>query len=60
MSKIAYRVVRHEGGWAFEANGTFSEIFRTREQAREAARVAGRKQQTQPHDHPPPSEHAKP
>ena len=24
MSKITYRVVKHDGGWAFEANGTYS------------------------------------
>ncbi len=44
MSKLVYRVVRHDGGWAYEANGTFSEPFRTRELAREAARLAAREQ----------------
>lgn len=44
MSKIVYRIVRHDGGWAYEANGTFSESFRTRDDARSAARIAAREQ----------------
>jgi hypothetical protein len=40
MSKITYRVVKHDGGWAFGANGTYSEQFPTREAARKAARLA--------------------
>jgi len=40
MSKITYRVVKHDGGWAYEANGTYSEQFQTREAARNAARLA--------------------
>jgi len=38
-------VVRHDGGWAYEASGSFSEPFRTREQAREPARLAAREQE---------------
>jgi hypothetical protein len=44
MSKIVYRIVRHDGGWAYEANGTFSEAFHTREQAHAAAVLAAREQ----------------
>ena len=44
MSKLVYQVVRHDGGWAYEANGTFSEPFRTREEARKAARLAAQEQ----------------
>jgi hypothetical protein len=40
MNKITYRIVRHDGGWAYETNGTYSEQFPTREAARKAARVA--------------------
>jgi hypothetical protein len=40
MSKITYRVVKHNGGWAYETDGTCSEQFRTREAARKAARLA--------------------
>ncbi len=44
MSSITYKVVKHDGGWAYEANGTFSERFPTREAAREAAKLAAREQ----------------
>jgi hypothetical protein len=40
MSAIIYKVVRHDCGWAYTANGTLSEPFRTREAARKAAKVA--------------------
>jgi hypothetical protein len=40
MSKVTYKVIKHEGGWAYEVNGTFSERFRTRDAARKAARLA--------------------
>jgi hypothetical protein len=40
MNGITYKVVRHEDGWAFEANGMYSKGFRTREAARSAARLA--------------------
>jgi len=40
MDKVIYKVVKHDGGWAYEANGTYSEPFRTREAARKAAKLA--------------------
>jgi Uncharacterized protein conserved in bacteria (DUF2188) len=40
MNKITYRVVKHNGGWAYQNGGTCSEQFRTREAARKAARLA--------------------
>ena len=40
MMKMVYRVIRHDAGWAYEANGAVSETFRTREAARSAARAA--------------------
>jgi hypothetical protein len=40
MNRITYRVVKHDGSWAYEANGTYSEQFRTRDAARKAARLA--------------------
>jgi hypothetical protein len=40
MNKVIPRVVRHEGGWALEANGIYSKGFRTREAARQAAKLA--------------------
>lgn len=44
MEKIIYKVVKHDGGWAYEANGTFSERFPTREAARKAAKLAASEQ----------------
>jgi hypothetical protein len=44
MSKITYKVVKHDGGWAYEANGTFSERFPTRQAARDAAKRAAQEQ----------------
>jgi hypothetical protein len=44
MSEIIYKVVKHDGGWAYEANGTFSEPFPTHDAACEAARLAAREQ----------------
>jgi hypothetical protein len=44
MSKITYKVVKHDGGWAYEANGTYSESFPTRDAARKAAKHAASEQ----------------
>jgi len=44
MSKITYRVVKHDGGWAYEANGTYSGPFPTRDAARKAAKLAASEQ----------------
>jgi Uncharacterized protein conserved in bacteria (DUF2188) len=46
MNKVTYKVVKHDGGWAYEANGTYSEPFRTREEARSAAKLAASEQAT--------------
>jgi hypothetical protein len=46
MDRITYKVVKHDGGWAYEANGTFSEPFPTREAARKAAKLAASEQAT--------------
>jgi hypothetical protein len=40
MNKSTYRVVKRDGGWAYEANATQSDTFQTREAARKAARLA--------------------
>jgi len=44
MNEMIYKVVRHDGGWAYQANGTFSERFPTREAARRAARLSAGEQ----------------
>lgn len=46
MTEIIYKVVAHDGGWAYEAKGTYSEPFPTREAARHAAKLAAREQTT--------------
>ncbi len=45
MSKITYHIVEHDGGWAYRADGVFSEPFPTRAAAIEAARTAAFEQQ---------------
>ena len=42
MAHVHYKVVRHDDGWAYTANGVFSESFPTHAEAlRAARRVAG-------------------
>jgi hypothetical protein len=45
MSHVTYRVVRHEDGWAYTANGVFSEAFPTHSAALQAARRVAAEQQ---------------
>ena len=40
MSKIIYRIVQHDGGWAYRVDETFSETFASHDLAREAAERA--------------------
>ena len=56
MNKIIYRVIKHDGGWAYQANGTYSEQFRTRDAARKAARSAAIAQAAANGTAPPPYE----
>ncbi len=44
MSKITYKVVKHDSGWAYEVNGTYSEPFPSRDAARKAAKLAASEQ----------------
>lgn len=37
MTKIVYEVVEHDGGWAYQVNGVFSETFSSHDLARSAA-----------------------
>jgi hypothetical protein len=39
-----YKVLKHDCGWAYEANGTHSERFPTHAAARKAARLAASEQ----------------
>lgn len=40
MIKITFKIVKHDDGWVYEANGAHSQSFRTREAARKGARLA--------------------
>jgi len=44
MTKITYEIVEHDGGWAYQVNGVFSETFRSYDQARRAAERAAKEQ----------------
>lgn len=44
MSHITYRIVQHDGGWAYTADGTYSETFRSHDAALAAARRAAGEQ----------------
>jgi hypothetical protein len=44
VAKVVYRVVQHDGGWAYQAEGVYSETFRTHDAARAAAERAAREQ----------------
>lgn len=45
MATIHYRIVQHDGGWAYKLDNVFSETFRTREEALRAAHRAAREQE---------------
>ena len=45
MTRITYTIVEHDDGWAYKVGTTFSETFRTREEAHAAAERAAREQQ---------------
>jgi hypothetical protein len=45
MSKVHYRLVPHDGGWAYTLNGTFSETFATHDAALKRARRVAVEQQ---------------
>lgn len=44
MSEVVYQVVEHDGGWAYRVGTTFSETFRTHDEALRAARAAAGEQ----------------
>jgi hypothetical protein len=52
MSKIIYRIVRHDGGWAYQVSGTYSEPYPTREAARLAACLAAKEQSARSAEEP--------
>lgn len=44
MATVTYRIVEHDGGWAYKLGESFSETFTTHDVAREAAQRAAREQ----------------
>ena len=44
MTKITYEIVEHDGGWAYRADGVYSETFPSHIEARKAAERAAREQ----------------
>ena len=45
MATIHYKIVQHDGGWAYKLGDVFSESFRTHDQALHATRRAAREQE---------------
>jgi len=44
MSHVTYHIVQHDGGWAYRADGTYSETFASHDAALKAARRAAGEQ----------------
>lgn len=44
MADLTYKIVEHDGGWAYQLSGTYSETFATHDAARAAAVAASREQ----------------
>ncbi|PZU00386.1 MAG: hypothetical protein DI624_03340 [Brevundimonas sp.] len=44
MAHVTYRIVEHDGGWAYQFGGTYSETFASHDSAKAAAVRAAREQ----------------
>jgi predicted secreted protein len=44
MTRLIYHIVEHDGGWAYQVEGAFSETFPSHDAARTAAETAAREQ----------------
>ena len=44
MIKVSYKIVEHDGGWAYKVGHVFSETFPSHDEARRAAERAAREQ----------------
>lgn len=44
MAKLIYEIVEHDGGWAYRADGVYSETFPSHDIARKAAEHAAKEQ----------------
>lgn len=45
MTKVVYKVVQHDGGWAYRLGDVYSETFPTHDDALAAARIVAAEQQ---------------
>ena len=45
MARVVYRIVEHDGGWAYMVGATYSETFPSEEAAARAAEKAAQEQQ---------------
>ena len=45
MAKLTYKIVEHDGGWAYKVGTTFSETFPTHAEALHDAQIASSEQQ---------------
>ncbi len=45
MTKVVYKIVEHDGGWAYQVGSTYSETFPSRDAAVRAAERAADEQQ---------------
>jgi hypothetical protein len=44
MASVTYKIVEHDGGWAYQVGDTFSETFATHDAAQVGAQIAAREQ----------------
>ena len=44
MTRVTYEIVEHDGGWAYKADGVFSETFPSHDAARRAAELVAKEQ----------------
>ncbi len=44
MTHVTYKIVEHDGGWAYQVDGVYSETFPSHDAARKAAERAAREQ----------------
>jgi hypothetical protein len=49
MAEITYEIVEHDGGWAYKADGVFSEAYPTHAAALAAAKRAAAEQEVPGH-----------
>ena len=51
MSHVTYKIVQHDGGWAYRVDGSYSETFRSHDAALKAARRAAGEQRVAGYTH---------